>query len=493
MLKSPKKTCTIEHMFARAEVTDNSDVRLDANADVLARWHDLQQAEVAFADAVIAWDRCDGWALDGARSPASWLRQHLKIGFGQAADRLFLARRLRRSSAIRGAVHKGRLSMSQARELLEVFTAKRREFTERDEAMLVAQCESLSHADTRTLAKHWSARVDAELDRAAPETTPKPPTSELYVAETIDGAVILNGSLETGDGEVFRTALDAARRLATKVRTDAGSDGAGEANPNEPPAGPNAHRDQEDDTNDTDTNDTDTDDTDDGPDDHRNAAEQRAAALMLMARYFLDHCDDISQVGGERPHITITIDAATLAGHASGHGRAEFSTTGIDIDQVRQWCCDSRVARVILAGDSQVIDVGRATRTVPAALRTAVTIRDRHCRFAGCELSARYSDVHHILEWVNGGPTSRANCVLLCRYHHRLIHCDRWTITGDPNYEFDLHLAQRPDLPIPTATGLYAYLWADVVHAGSEMLASALRRRRTRIYHDRAPHQSQAD
>ena len=50
---------------------------------------------------------------------------------------------------------------------------------------------------------------------------------------------------------------------------------------------------------------------------------------------------------------------------------------------------------------------GRKTRTIPAALRRALSARDTRCRFPGC--SARRCDAHHIEHWVEGGTTSLAN------------------------------------------------------------------------------------
>jgi hypothetical protein len=80
--------------------------------------------------------------------------------------------------------------------------------------------------------------------------------------------------------------------------------------------------------------------------------------------------------------------------------------------------------------DGSVLDVGRKTRTIPAAIRRALGARDARCRFPGC--TARRCDAHHITHWSNGGDTSLDNLVLLCRWHHRLVHeggfrvsCDR--------------------------------------------------------------------
>ena len=73
-----------------------------------------------------------------------------------------------------------------------------------------------------------------------------------------------------------------------------------------------------------------------------------------------------------------------------------------------------------------VLDVGRKTRTIPAAIRRALMARDRRCQFPAC--SARRCDAHHIAHWVDGGPTSLQNLVLLCRRHHRVVHEGGFTL-----------------------------------------------------------------
>ena len=76
--------------------------------------------------------------------------------------------------------------------------------------------------------------------------------------------------------------------------------------------------------------------------------------------------------------------------------------------------------------DGNVLDVGRKTRTIPSAIRRALSARDTRCQFPGC--SARRCDAHHIEHWVDGGPTSLDNLVLLCRRHHRLVHEGGFTL-----------------------------------------------------------------
>ena len=83
---------------------------------------------------------------------------------------------------------------------------------------------------------------------------------------------------------------------------------------------------------------------------------------------------------------------------------------------------------------SQPLDLGRTTRTIPPHLRTAVIQRDQHCQFPGCTQPPSVCDVHHLIPWANGGPTSLANLRLLCRFHHLIvIHRWRWRITCHPD------------------------------------------------------------
>src|SRR5712692_3833521 len=70
--------------------------------------------------------------------------------------------------------------------------------------------------------------------------------------------------------------------------------------------------------------------------------------------------------------------------------------------------CDCTISRVLLA-DSMVIDVGRATRVNSAPRRRALRVRDKGCRFPGCDRPVNWSTPHHIVAWSRGGSTNLAN------------------------------------------------------------------------------------
>jgi hypothetical protein len=87
-----------------------------------------------------------------------------------------------------------------------------------------------------------------------------------------------------------------------------------------------------------------------------------------------------------------------------------------------------------LGGPSLPLDVGYA-ETVPAGIRKAVILRDKHCRWAGrCNQPAAACQVHHVTHKANGGKTSLKDCVLLCWFHHEVvIHRWGWTLVLNPD------------------------------------------------------------
>ena len=154
--------------------------------------------------------------------------------------------------------------------------------------------------------------------------------------------------------------------------------------------------------------------------DDRTTGQRRADALGDLARDALEGSAS-PIVGGERPHMNVHVDLPGLQGRAGGlHETADGFV--LDPFAVSQLACDASVTRIVFGPNSEVLDVGRKTRVVPAGLRRAVVARDRHCVAPGCGRSAKWCDVHHIIAWADGGETVIDNLCLLCRYHHTQVH-----------------------------------------------------------------------
>ena len=79
---------------------------------------------------------------------------------------------------------------------------------------------------------------------------------------------------------------------------------------------------------------------------------------------------------------------------------------------------------VRLAGPSLPLDIGYA-ETVPAGIRNAVLLRDRHCQWAGgCTQPAGACQVHHSKHKAHGGTTSVKDCACSAP------STTRWSSTG---------------------------------------------------------------
>ncbi|MGO9162605.1 MAG: HNH endonuclease signature motif containing protein, partial [Streptosporangiaceae bacterium] len=84
----------------------------------------------------------------------------------------------------------------------------------------------------------------------------------------------------------------------------------------------------------------------------------------------------------------------------------------------------------LISPPSLPLDVGTPTPVIPPHLRRAVTARDRHCRFPGCDQPPAACQPHHLIPRADGGTTSLGNLLLLCSFHHLIaIHRWSWAIT----------------------------------------------------------------
>jgi len=156
------------------------------------------------------------------------------------------------------------------------------------------------------------------------------------------------------------------------------------------------------------------------PSDTRTPAQCRADALVEMCRRY----EQGGQEGSRRPpRLLITIPWHTLR---SGNGIIDTEAGPIGAESARRLCCDATVSRVLLDPDRVPVEIGRATRVIPPALRRTLDLRDQHCTYPGCDVPARWCDAHHIIHWADGGKTCLSNLRLLCSRHHSAAHQKDW-------------------------------------------------------------------
>jgi hypothetical protein len=315
-------------------------------------------------------DRRRTYERDGHVSAASWLAEEFVMSWGRAREEVRVARALEDMPETRRALDAGEISTSAVRVLVSAREADPAAF-KRCERALVEAARIHRIWDLQRAAGYWRQAVEQE-HRVKDEDTLFQ-RRRLHASPTIFGLVRVDGDLDPETGETLLTALRAIM--------DADSRSA-------------------------------------GPGNERTPAQRRADALGEVCRQWLDLADR-PNVGGEKPHLTVTVDVEALR----GAGATELDHVGpVRPEGARRIACDASIRRIVMAGRSEPLDMGRRTPLIPPAMRRAVIARDRECRFPTCDRPHTWCEAHHVLHWADGGPTALPNLVLLCRRHHRLVH-----------------------------------------------------------------------
>ena len=131
------------------------------------------------------------------------------------------------------------------------------------------------------------------------------------------------------------------------------------------------------------------------------------------------------------PQVGVIVDLSTLR-DADGVAVTERGSV-LDAETAKRLACDCGVSRVLMNGPSAVLDVGREERVVKGPLRKAIVLRDRCCRWSGCNAPANRTQAHHATHWASGGATNMSNCALFCSRHHHLLHEGGWRLSGNAN------------------------------------------------------------
>jgi hypothetical protein len=92
--------------------------------------------------------------------------------------------------------------------------------------------------------------------------------------------------------------------------------------------------------------------------------------------------------------------------------------------------CTARVQAVMQSGSGDPVHLGRMRREPPAWMVRQLRYRDRECTFPGCG-ARRFTQAHHATWWERGGRTDLDNLVLVCFFHHKLVHEYRWRLRRD--------------------------------------------------------------
>lgn len=150
------------------------------------------------------------------------------------------------------------------------------------------------------------------------------------------------------------------------------------------------------------------------PDQETPVAARRADALTEIAETYLNHPENAGSTA-DRYQVVLHVDAG-----ASGSAQLENGPC-VSAETSRRIACDCCATVIEEDARGDVLNIGRRSRTIPPTMRRALKARDGGCRFPGCN-SHKFCDGHHIKHWADGGETKLDNLVLLCRFHHHLVH-----------------------------------------------------------------------
>ena len=404
------------------------------------------------------------WARGGYHSFAQWLSGHTHRRRATSHGVRMLARDLRQRLPLTAqALADGQLGAEHARVLARYTKTEAQQTQLGDEVMgegfLVAQAARMNVEDFAQVVKSWALRTDPEAgDRNWRE---RDATRELFVSQVLDGTDI-RGWLGTEEGAVIGQALDAVigtpaagdERTPAQRRADAlvhlcrtfldagtlqpgarirphlaitidyttlerllGATGSG-CTPRDafgqptPPANACA----------------------------ASAADAGGGAGAADAGGGAGAADagggagaaDAGGVGvgaGQGVVIAAGLDYQLLRGVVP----ATFADgTPIPHGQLSKLLCDGEFHRVVFGPEGQILDSGRTQRLFTPAQTRAVIARDRHCQYPGCSAPPGQGEIHHNIWWYHQGHTSTDNAILLCWYHHTLVHQHHLHITAHP-------------------------------------------------------------
>jgi len=313
--------------------------------------------------------------VGGSISAASWISRTCAMSVTSAADRLCVGEQLQSLPKIAEALSSGEIGYQSASVLchLREQLGEKRDLFDEEEMLDYGRRFSVFHLRLLCRVARHAADPDGFFDEAEQNYLRR----RFHISLMSDGMFAVDGILDPECGAALKTALESLARRR-------------------------------------------------GPEDERIHSQRMHDAVSELVHHAMDQ-GTLPRRHGVRPHINLTTTLEGLKNEVGAPPAELELSLPISTRTLQRIACDATISRVLLA-DSMVIDVGRATRVNSGPRRRALRVRDRGCRFSGCDRTASWSTPHHIEYWSKGGPNNIANEVLLCHYHHRLVHEGGWQV-----------------------------------------------------------------
>jgi hypothetical protein len=331
------------------------------------------------------------------RSTRSWLIEEQHLSRYDATRRLWLARCLPSYPAVADAFTVGRISSEQAMMIISCVST----LTDEWRAPVLAELLGFAadHDPGMLAALIRAVKVRTGVEESAEARAERQYRDRfLNMHDTFEGTVRLDGMLDPASAATIRAALQPL--LA----------GGG------------------------------------GPEDLRTGGQRRADALVALADLSLTvHANpDLTHQAGLTPRpaqLLTTIPFNELRDGITTRQLSAATLNGATItpNTARMLACDAGIIPAVLGGTSEILDLGRSTRTWTTAQRRAAALRDQGCVFPLCQTGLEHCHLHHLHHWANGGPTNHDLSAYLCHFHHWLVHHTTWTITRNTAGIIEVH------------------------------------------------------
>jgi hypothetical protein len=345
-------------------------------ADMSALLQHMNACQAEFMRRMTRFENGGGYYGTGTFGTKSWLYYKCNLAYSAASDQFEVARQLGALPETTQAFADGDISYKHAALIARTAEKLGDKMDAQAESILVNAAKELDPLRLRRLTVQLRHQLDA--DSVLMDANEAHDSRFLSFSQTLDGVFYLNGRFDAEGGAILQTALNAV-------------------------SGPPA------------------------PDDKRTPRQRRADAAVELARRQLDQ-GDLPEVGGQRPHLSLIVEMSTLA-KQPGSPAAELEWAGpIPAETARRLACDAAITPILNDSESNQPRADRTTRTISGSQRKALVVRDRGCRFPGCDRPSGWTDAHHIHHWADGGKHRMPNLVLLCRRHHRMVHEEGWRL-----------------------------------------------------------------
>jgi Domain of unknown function (DUF222)/HNH endonuclease len=397
-----------------------------------------------------------------AASTASWLRGRLRMGASAAHSAVRTARALFRGPLTQTAqaLCTGELSPAHAAVLAHGTSDLATHTTAEAEPVLVEAARRLDPPRLRRLVTHLHYATDP--DGADAQAQRRHGRRGFWVAPTWEGMVAVGGLLEPEAGQLVADALeplarpsdaqdarsgdqrraDALTELARRALEGGQLPQTGGVRPqllvtvdlNSISGRPGALGGEAGWTGPL------------SPEACRRLACDGALTRVLVSHQPSGHPDGHDDPSGHHDHRD-TSGRRGLGDDPGGHDPHDGDRDGDHRLAARLRAAMNLLPPILGGAPSQPLDVGRASRVVSPAQRSALAVRDGGCVFRDCTRPLAWCEGHHLVHWADGGPPDLANLALLCRAHHRVVHEGGWQLTRGPDGHFTATPPDRPHRP----------------------------------------------